>query len=96
MVRDAAAWPWCSYHAMIGAERPPAWLQPDWVLGQFSPQRGRAIKRTIDFVRAGVGLPSVWAQLCGQAFLRSDAFLQRILKRAQKPVLHDLSLLEPC
>lgn len=90
MVRDAAAWPWSSYHAMIDAEKPPAWLQTDWVLGQFSPQRGRAIKRYIDFVRAGVGLPSVWAQLRGQVFLGSDAFLKRMLKLSDQSNLAEI------
>ena len=90
MVRDAAAWPWSSYHAMIDAEKPPAWLQTDWVLGQFSPQRGRAIKHYIDFVRAGVGLPSVWAQLRGQVFLGSDAFLKRMLKLSDQSNLAEI------
>jgi REP element-mobilizing transposase RayT len=90
MVRDTVAWPWRSYHAMIGTEKAPAWLQTDWVLGQFSPQRGRAIKRTIDFLREGVGLPSVWAQLRGQVFLGSDAFFKRMLKRSDQSNLAEI------
>lgn len=80
MVRKLEAWPWSSYHAMIGAEATPSWLQTGWVLGQFSPQRGRAIKRYIQFVREGLGLPSVWGQLRGQVFLGGDAFLGRMQK----------------
>ena len=34
--------------------------------------------RFIDFVRAGVGLPSVWEGLRGQIYLGSDAFVQRM------------------
>ena len=89
-VRDTAAWPWRTYHAMIGSEAAPAWLQTDWLLGHFSPQCERAIKRTIDFVREGVGLPSVWAQLRGQVFLGSDAFLQRMLKLSDQSNLAEI------
>ena len=63
MVRKASAWPWSSYRAMTGAEETPEWLQTDWVLGQFSPRRERALKRYIDFVREGVGLPRACYEL---------------------------------
>jgi REP element-mobilizing transposase RayT len=90
MVRDIAAWRWNSYRAMVGAEKAPACMQADWVLGQFSPQHGRAIKRYIDVVREGVGLPSVWAQLRGQVFLGSDAFLKRMLKLSDQSNLGEI------
>ena len=90
MVRDAAAWPWSSYHAMIRSEAAPAWLRTDWVLGQFSPQRGRAIKRYIDFVREGVGLPSLWGQLRGQVFLGGDDFLKRMQKLSDKSAMGEI------
>ena len=63
MVREAGAWPWSSYKTMVGTDAAPPWLQKDWILGQFSPQRGRAVKKYIDFVRKGVGQPSLWDQL---------------------------------
>ncbi len=68
------------------AEAAPAWLQTARVLGRFSPQRGWAIKRCIDFVRegVGVGLPGVWAQLRGQVFPGGDAFLKRRLQRSDQ------------
>ena len=90
MVRTTAAWPWSSYYAMIGSEEAPAWLQTDWILGQFSPQRGRAIKRYIDFVREGVGLPSVWNQLRGQVFLGGDEFLKRMQKLSDKAAIGEI------
>jgi len=74
MVRNASAWPWSSYHAMIGSEAAPSWLQTDWVLGQFLPQRGRAIERYIDFVREGVGLPSLWVSSAGRFFSAATGF----------------------
>ncbi len=78
MVKDVAAWPWSSYAAMTGAQAAPEWLQTDWILGQFSEQRRRAINLYIDFVRAGVGLPSVWEQLSGQVYLGSETFIKRM------------------
>jgi hypothetical protein len=35
MVPTAGDWPWGSYRAMVGQESVPAWLETDWVLGQF-------------------------------------------------------------
>lgn len=76
MVCDVGDWSWSSFGAMIGTVTPPAWLQTDWILGQFSPQRDRARFGYLDFVRAGVGLPSVWDSLQGQIYLGSDAFIE--------------------
>lgn len=90
MVRKAGAWPWSSYAAMIGSEAAPSWLQTDWILGQFSPQRGRAIKKYIDFVREGAGLPSPWDQLSGQIFLGSEGFLKRMQKLADKAAIGEI------
>ena len=74
MVADAQDWPWSSYRGMLGLEQVPAWLQTDWLLGQFGPERGMATARYLDFVRAGVGLPSIWSGLNGPTFLGSEAF----------------------
>lgn len=90
MVRDLAKWRWSSYRAMIGAEAAPDWLQTDWILGQFSPQRGRAVNRYIDFVREGVGLPSLWDKLRGQVYLGGDAFLTRMQKLAEKAAIGEI------
>ena len=84
MVRDTARWPWSSYHAMTGAQPAPVWLHTDWLLAQFSSQRTRAVKKYIEFVRQGVGLPTVWENLRGQVFLGDDAFLKRMQKHADK------------
>jgi REP element-mobilizing transposase RayT len=59
MVADAAQWRWSSYGAMLGTEPAPPWLRTDWLLGQFGRQRAQAQARYRDFVRAGVGLPSL-------------------------------------
>jgi len=78
MVKDVAKWRWSSYSAMTMKEVAPEWLQTDWILGQFGRQRKRAIAKYIDFVRAGIGLPSIWEDLRGQVYLGSDAFLLRM------------------
>jgi hypothetical protein len=56
----------------------PAWLETDVVLKQFGATRRRAVAAYVDFVRADVGLPSVWAGLRGQVFLGSDEFVERM------------------
>ena len=90
MVKDIADWHWSSYAAMLGIQATPEWLQTDWILGQFSPQRRRAINRYMDFVRAGVGLPSVWEQLSGQVFLGSDRFLKRMQAMSDKVAIGEI------
>jgi len=84
MVKGIADWPWSSYYAMAGTEAAPEWLQTDWILGQFSSQRQRAIQRYTDFVRAGVGLPSLWEHLGGQIYLGSEAFITRMQQTTEK------------
>jgi hypothetical protein len=81
MVNDARDWPWSSHRAMLGLGSPPAWLQTDWLLGQFGCQRWRAVQKYEDFVRAGVGLPSMWEGLKHQVFLGSDAFIEGMQRR---------------
>lgn len=83
MVNDAGEWPWSSYGAMVGTAPAPDWLETDSLLGQFAAKRASAVRRYRDFVRAGVGLPSVWDDLRGQVFLGSEAFLDRM--KAQLP-----------
>lgn len=81
MVKDAQNWPWSSYRAMTGEAQVQSWLQTDWVLGQFSDRRTRAIAQYIDFVRAGIGLPSLWGQLRNQIYLGDEKFIARMQKR---------------
>ena len=45
MVKNIEDWKWSSYNAMIGEEAVPSWLEAGWILGQFSKQRKRAIKK---------------------------------------------------
>ena len=78
MTQNVADWSWSSYGAMVGTTPCPEWLETDWFLGQFSPQRNTAQSQYIDFVRAGVGLPSIWGNLRNQIYLGDEAFVTRM------------------
>jgi len=84
MVKHAGAWPWSSYRAMIGQTNAPPWLQTDWLLGQFSKQRKRAIDKYKDFVREGIGLPGIWSELNQQIYLGSEVFIKTMQKTISK------------
>ena len=92
MVSDAGAWPWSSYAAMTGAQPVATWLETDGLLQQFGSRRDHAVARYIDFVRAGVGLPSLWESLQGQIYLGSDLFIERVqaLAEARGPDLREV------
>jgi REP element-mobilizing transposase RayT len=78
MVKRLEHWPWSSYAATCGEAPCPAWLQTDWVLGQFGSQRAEAIAHYVTFVHAGARLPSVWTRLQGQIYLGSEAFVRNM------------------
>jgi len=78
MVTGAADWPWSSYGAMVGTAKRPEWLQTEWILGRFNRVRSRAVAGYVDFVRAGIGLPSLWESLQGSIFLGSETFIDRM------------------
>ena len=69
-------WPWSSYRAMLGRVTPPPWLQVQWLMSQFDDNPQAAVAAYINYVRAGVNLPSVWAQLQGQLYLGDAQFAE--------------------
>jgi hypothetical protein len=77
VVADGGDWPRSSHRAMLGQELAPAWLQTDWLLGQFDRERSRAQAAYASFVRQGIGQPSVRDALRHQVFLGSEAFVER-------------------
>jgi len=83
MVPEPAAWPWSSYRAMVGLEPAPAWLETDWVLGQFGSKRRQAHKRYARFLAEGIGQPSIWGGLRHQVFLGSERFVARFSQGAR-------------
>ena len=82
-VKAVEQWSWSSYSAMTGKSDRPDWLQTDWVLGQFGKQRKRAIAAYIDFVHAGMKLPSVWVDLRGQIYLGKEEFVKTMQQHMQ-------------
>ena len=92
MVRDCADWRWSSYRAMISAAPAEAWLQTDTLLAQFSKNRKAAIKCYVDFVRAGVGLPSLWEKLCNQIYLGSPDFVIDVQGQTDKLDIDEIPL----
>ena len=78
MVVGPQDWPWSSYAAMCGQAPVPEWLQTDWILGQFGAGRAEAVAAYVRFVHDGARLPSVWAQLQGQIYLGSAAFVKQM------------------
>jgi REP element-mobilizing transposase RayT len=75
MVETPAAWRWSSYRATALLEPPPPWLEVDWTLRQFGPDRRSAARRYREFVAAGVGMTrSPWEDLKSDLYLGSDAF----------------------
>ncbi|MBF0218341.1 MAG: addiction module toxin RelE [Gammaproteobacteria bacterium] len=91
MVKRLEDWPWSSYLASCGQAPTPAWLQTDWILAQFSPQRATAIANYVEFVHQGARLPSVWAKLQGQIFLGSVDFVKKMQAEIEgKPSLEEI------
>jgi REP element-mobilizing transposase RayT len=77
MVPEIGDWPWSSYRAMVGQGSTPAWLETEWLLGQFGQERSRAQAGYAAFVLQGVAKPSVWEGLRHQVFLGGEAFVER-------------------
>ena len=84
MVKRLETWPWSSYLAIYGQAESPLWLQTDWLLAQFGQRRSSAVAKYVAFVHEGARLPSVWAQLRGQIYLGSDAFVQKMQTQIDK------------
>lgn len=77
MIKNIVEWKWSSYKAMIGELPARPWLEANWILGNFSKCRNTAIKKYIDFVREGMGLPSLWGGLQNQIFLGTETFVNQ-------------------
>ena len=78
MVEKPDDWKWSSYLATAGRTKPHPALTTDWVLGQFSRQRGKAEKEYRKFVSWGIGKETIWTDVRGQALLGEDDFVDAI------------------
>jgi putative transposase len=81
IVDDPADWPWSSYRATAGLQRPPGWLTTETILGAFGKKKGEARKAYRRFVREGIGKESIWAGLNRRVFLGDDRFVERMQGR---------------
>jgi hypothetical protein len=70
MVAHAADYP-CSSYGGPGYAAVHKRVRARLALAPVSPERPEAVTRYVDFVRAGVGLPSVWEHLQGAIILGS-------------------------
>jgi REP element-mobilizing transposase RayT len=84
MVKSAGAWRWSSYGATRGKGPVPAWLDRNWLLGQFGRQRSQAVKAYMRFVHEGVAGVSPWDDLQHQTFLGDERFIERFRPAAKQ------------
>ena len=87
---------------MIAEVSARPWLETDWILGNFAKRRKIAISKFIDFVREGIGLPSLWDNVQNQIFLGADKFVnkkQNLINKKESlsevPQLHKRKLPKP-
>jgi len=78
MVEKPEEWKWSSYRATAGYESPHPCLITDWILGQFSRTRAKALKEYRRFVQWGIGKDSVWNEVKGQTLLGEDDFVDSL------------------
>jgi putative transposase len=74
----AEEWPWSSYRAMIGIEKPPAWLSVDWILTQYGSNKKTAAAGFKKYVEKGNGGDYPVEELRGGWILGNEKFMERI------------------
>ena len=84
MVETPEEYPWSSYLATAGKTKPHPCLTTDWVLGQFRSKRGKAEQEYRKFVTWGIGKPTIWAGVRGQAILGEEDFADRFVDQLRK------------
>ena len=95
LIKNVEKYKWSSYRATTGIVEAQPWLDVKWILSQFSKQRKRAREKYINFVREGVGLPSIWGELQNQIFLGSEKFINKHQKKIKaKETLNDIPKLQ--
>ena len=83
MVETSDAWKWSSYRATVGRETVHPCLTIDWILAQFSVQRGKAEKEYKQFVQWGIG-KAIWAEVRGQAILGEEEFGDKLVDHLRR------------
>lgn len=83
-VEKPGDWPWSSYRATAGMKRPHPSLREEWILRQFSRDRGKAEKEYRQFVQEGLGQQKIWTEVKGQILLGGAAFVDRLREHLRK------------
>ncbi|MCU0276736.1 MAG: transposase [Acidobacteria bacterium] len=78
IVDKAQDWPWSSYCATIGIDKPPAWLTVGWILEQYGADRKTAAACYKRYVEKGIGGEYPADELRGGWILGSERFLAKI------------------
>ena len=84
MVDRPDEWKWSSYLATAGRAKSHSNLTTDWVLGQFSGKRGKAEQEYRQFVSWGIGKPTIWTEVRGQALLGEEGFVDQLVDHLKK------------
>lgn len=85
MVQSVDAWKWSSYRFTIGISTPPPWLETDWLLAQFGPQRSSAVSAYRHYVASGMYADSPFEHIEDQLYLGDAAFVKRLRNRNTLP-----------
>lgn len=88
VAEKAGEYAWSSYRATSGDEEPPRFLDVQWVLSQFDPERSKARRQYRDYVGEDLGGNSVWQEVRSQCVLGNPKFLAEI-----RPALKEKSLM---
>ena len=104
-VKNVARYRWSSYRATAGEVKAPSWLSSEASLAEFGRNLTVAQRKYVEFVEAGVNLPSPLSKVKAQVLLGSAAFIKKMkqqlvsktnLKRAKSvPMRPNLKSLFP-
>lgn len=78
MVRTAEDWLWSSHKYILGRDFAPAWLDTEWILGQFDCNHENAIDAYSKFIIEGVNTDSPFSSTRHQLMLGDDNFLMSL------------------
>jgi hypothetical protein len=70
------SWPWSSYQATAGLAPTPAFLDRDWLLEQFAPERTLAQRRYRAYIRGGLEHAQADQTPEGDLYLASKPFIR--------------------
>jgi putative transposase len=82
LAEKVAEYKWSSYGYYIGKRERPIWLNADWILAEYGPDRKAAWKKYKGFVEAAIENTSKYPQedIVGQAILGSKKFTKKVIK----------------